>query len=181
MCSAAAVGAGGGAAGAGGPVALRVLLLWLQRAQAQAWREGVRCVSFVLLVGAVGLLFGVCAERRRGVQNGRGWGGGCVQFGRAAAVLLMGCADRPRCGCFAGCCVQYGRRADGLRGVSVHNVRGSGFGVCNSAAFSAGVVVVFCLTFSVLFLALVFGGGEKRVFFDFGLFAFCRCFVLSII
>ena len=111
MCSAAAVGAGGGAAGAGGPVALRVLLLWLQRAQAQAWGRVVRCVSFVLLVGAVGRLWRVlwqCAERRRA--------GGCrVQYGRAAAVLLIRCAVRPLCGCSAGGCVWFGRTADGVQ------------------------------------------------------------------
>ena len=111
MCSAAAVLAGGGAAGAGGPVALRGLLLWLQRAQAQAWQRVVRCVSFVLLVGAVGRLWRVlcrCAERPRA--------GGCrVQYVRAAAVLLIRCAVRPLWGCSAGCCVQYGRRADGVQ------------------------------------------------------------------
>ena len=76
--------AGGGAAGAGGPVALRVLLLWLQRAQAQAWREGVRCVSFVLLVGAVGQAVA-----------------GAVAVCRTAEGWRVPCAVRPGCGCSA--------------------------------------------------------------------------------
>ena len=113
MCSAAAVLAGGGGAGAGGPVAVRGLVRWLQRAQAQAWRRVVRCVSFVLLVGAVGqAVAAVCRTAPRCAERPRA--GGCrVQYGRAAAVLLIRCAVRPLCGCSAGGCVWFGRTADG--------------------------------------------------------------------